>query len=1177
MDSPNHPLNRRETILQKLNQSFHRQSNDNNSQVITLNVGGFLYTTFKETLSRKINGKDHLLSIMFSETCLNFDFSKDERGNIFIDRNGKVFSYVLDYLRAEGNIDKFSLPFNDVCLMEQLEMEVEYFSLIDLSILLRGRRKCFKIEKKKYTKSKTPTNATITPFDNIIGGGSSSSGVGSGGVGAIGSVIDNDNDDDDKELDEDDADEYSSSVLLDDESEIDLDFESNNETVGSTIITTRFIERGLSVIDHSSDDDDEFERKRAPHSATTPIIGNDGNDCDDEENDEVNEDEDSVSTFDAAIKSVNTQAIPTLVINQTLKPPSPSIAKQKSHKRTKSTSLFHSYHNIKHRICNEKGEPVIGYSEDASVCYIFPNLSRYYYPIICKQPIQLRGIDRRFAKSHNYFEITIRSDLEDRIDYVNYNIPGIVVAIMTNNQIKTIKQHHKKDLPIDLKKETVKKEKFIFKKKKKMGNKQTAGSNSLSGSIGSSRIAVDVDQHHLEESITSFVADNYDPNAEEEYGMEDVQVEEMRLAVEGKIATAPFEIGQWVKEVLEYSSQYSPSWTATNIIGKSYSIEEVDSGQVDNDGNSIRKNQVTSKPEDWIVLYQGNPQQSSLAKESRIFVPPIKKYCCVTKIIKIEMDTTDSESWSEIDAIRMFGIICDSEVVDAMAPVSTAVHHQSKEYVEDLKTLFINEPSTDCVSLKLPIKKKMLASTPENPLYIVSPKLYYVHEFLLRYRFHNSSILDKYIVKSEDEITDMSPSSNSFSITESAANSIINYLYSGSLFLSPSMFKESEENDYTSSEDFVREILQISNAFGIETLKEACTQTIEISSLIDEKFRQHVTISIFNQLASTLSVNDLYEDMRAVFEEACTKGENYDRRAAPDIKIVFSLSDVKYEIFLKMIKFIYCGILEKGEITPEEAIPLYVAQNQYLLDSSVSASVIKENLSETNVMEILGLAVQFSYQEISEFCTNYLMKNIERVYVDVRNRFREERDNGTLNDDPIYQHLKETSYIWDLIINNDNLHYTSQWAYRLIGFSSEYNGWPATNVIGPSNTYPDYGDIKTAWAPKPSKNSKEFLELEFYNPTFITEIRVYETYNPGALVMVTAVTESQKEQDVIFEHEPVAHLLPAQSRINVIPISDPKNVMQRKYKYLRLDIDTSKNYSWYEIDAVLLCGFIEKK
>ena len=176
-----------------------------------------------------------------------------------------------------------------------------------------------------------------------------------------------------------------------------------------------------------------------------------------------------------------------------------------------------------------------------------------------------------------------------------------------------------------------------------------------------------------------------------------------------------------------------------------------------------------------------------------------------------------------------------------------------------------------------------------------------------------------------------------------------------------------------------------------------------------------------------------------------TVTENPFRFSSDNINTV-DIPDVKYEVFLKMIQFMYCGSLKKSEITPEDAIPLYFAQNQYLLDSTLSLEVIKENISENNVMDILALGIQFSYPEISEICNAYLVSNIELVYLKVRDAFREAKNNGTLDTDPMYQFLSESNFIWELIVTNENLHYHTQWAYRLLGFSSEYTGWPATNV-----------------------------------------------------------------------------------------------------------------------------------
>lgn len=65
-------------------------------EVIRLNIGGYKYWT-KQTLLQ--HGAKNFFSGLLSETS-NFAVVKDEKGFIFIDRNGKYFEPILDYLRT---------------------------------------------------------------------------------------------------------------------------------------------------------------------------------------------------------------------------------------------------------------------------------------------------------------------------------------------------------------------------------------------------------------------------------------------------------------------------------------------------------------------------------------------------------------------------------------------------------------------------------------------------------------------------------------------------------------------------------------------------------------------------------------------------------------------------------------------------------------------------------------------------------------------------------------------------------------------------------------------------------------------------------------------------------------------------------------------------------------------
>ena len=86
--------------------------------VVELNVGGQLYTTSLPTL---LKDSDSLLSAMFSGRQ---KIPRDSRGRFFIDRDGVLFRYILDYLRNS----KLALP-EEFMERERLVVEAEYFKL----------------------------------------------------------------------------------------------------------------------------------------------------------------------------------------------------------------------------------------------------------------------------------------------------------------------------------------------------------------------------------------------------------------------------------------------------------------------------------------------------------------------------------------------------------------------------------------------------------------------------------------------------------------------------------------------------------------------------------------------------------------------------------------------------------------------------------------------------------------------------------------------------------------------------------------------------------------------------------------------------------------------------------------------------------------------------------------
>lgn len=91
------------------------------SGVVELNVGGKHYATLRETLMRH----DSMLAAMFSGRQ---PLRRTPDGRVFIDRDGKLFRHILQYLR-DGYLDVEAL---DKDLREQLRREASYFCLTEL-------------------------------------------------------------------------------------------------------------------------------------------------------------------------------------------------------------------------------------------------------------------------------------------------------------------------------------------------------------------------------------------------------------------------------------------------------------------------------------------------------------------------------------------------------------------------------------------------------------------------------------------------------------------------------------------------------------------------------------------------------------------------------------------------------------------------------------------------------------------------------------------------------------------------------------------------------------------------------------------------------------------------------------------------------------------------------------
>ncbi|XP_076637064.1 BTB/POZ domain-containing protein Ktl [Colletes latitarsis] len=98
--------------------------------VVELNVGGVFYTTALTTLTRE--GDSHLAALFSGKTPVE----KDAKGKYFLDRDGVLFRYVLDFLRNQALV----LPegFRE---KERLKQEANFYGLpgLERAVLENGK------------------------------------------------------------------------------------------------------------------------------------------------------------------------------------------------------------------------------------------------------------------------------------------------------------------------------------------------------------------------------------------------------------------------------------------------------------------------------------------------------------------------------------------------------------------------------------------------------------------------------------------------------------------------------------------------------------------------------------------------------------------------------------------------------------------------------------------------------------------------------------------------------------------------------------------------------------------------------------------------------------------------------------------------------------------------------
>lgn len=117
------------SFLVKYNGSLNNMTNETNYlDVVELNVGGVTYATTLATLQQAEPESPLAIISTLNPAEIRTVFGRDSKNRIFIDRDGVLFRYILDYLRNK----KLSLPEN-FSERDRLRIEAEYYRLDSMS------------------------------------------------------------------------------------------------------------------------------------------------------------------------------------------------------------------------------------------------------------------------------------------------------------------------------------------------------------------------------------------------------------------------------------------------------------------------------------------------------------------------------------------------------------------------------------------------------------------------------------------------------------------------------------------------------------------------------------------------------------------------------------------------------------------------------------------------------------------------------------------------------------------------------------------------------------------------------------------------------------------------------------------------------------------------------------
>lgn len=147
---------------------------------------------------------------------------------------------------------------------------------------------------------------------------------------------------------------------------------------------------------------------------------------------------------------------------------------------------------------------------------------------------------------------------------------------------------------------------------------------------------------------------------------------------------------------------------------------------------------------------------------------------------------------------------------------------------------------------------------------------------------------------------------------------------------------------------------------------------------------------------------------------------------------------------------------------------------------------------------------------------------------------------------------------------------SGQWAITAKASSTyasktgENASWSPEQMTGEPNVKV-YGDNGFAWASKEQDKGMEWVKLTFEKEVNVTEIRIKETFNPGAITKIELI-DTDKNSHVVYKNTAEKRDASMQYLVASFEKTDYKT------KTVKITIDSPTVTGWNEIDAVQLVG-----